>query len=139
MKSVSFGCKVKFSFLTTRPSTAKALACLIPIEMASETAIIHKASKVYLAIDPIDFGEAGQIESEHDFARDAGGDDLGREAVVIGPRGLRAEETFPRAEAAEIGWPGARIGGDARRRRVTRLRARERDFRSLRRGRFLGA
>ena len=52
---MSFAFKLIISFLTTRPSTANALACFIPIDIAIETAINQSASKVYFAIFPIDF------------------------------------------------------------------------------------
>ena len=44
-----------FSFCTTLPSIANADACFIPIDIANETEINQMASKVYLAIVPIDF------------------------------------------------------------------------------------
>ena len=52
---MSAGFKLMFSFLTTLPSTAKAVACFIPIVTANETEINQIASRVYFAICPIDF------------------------------------------------------------------------------------
>ena len=52
---MSLGFKFIFSFLTTLPSTAKAVACFIPTEIAKETEINQMASKVYFATLPIDF------------------------------------------------------------------------------------
>lgn len=104
--------------------------------------LLHAVEGVSAAGEPVGpalGGETGEVEREHDFADDAGGDDLGGEAVVVGPRRLRAGEILAGGDAKGVPLrrPRARIGGDAGEQRVRPLRPREREFPCLRRGRFL--